>query len=226
LNAPIRNGLFLICWLIFAFTSLQAQNTGKIAGRVTDSATQSPLIGVNVVIKNTLLGAATDENGWYVILNVPPGKYQLNFNYIGYQILMVENVVVNMGRTTKIDARLNSTVMDLGETVTVTAERPIVEIDKTSSSVHYEAAEVENLPVENLRNVLELSPGIHKNPDGTLSIRGGGAYEINYSINGIKSMTTNSGVPAYGTGTKSENSWKYDINPLAISQMEVITRRI
>lgn len=215
---------FVYCFsVIIGHTGLNASSTGKITGQVRDAETKEPLIGVNVVVKGTLLGAATDLNGWYFILNVPPGKYKLDFFYIGYQQTTVADVLAKIDRTTRVDADLKTTVLDLGTTVTVTASRPIVEIDKTSTSVHYEAAEVENLPVENLRNVLELSPGISKNADGTLSIRGGGAFEINYSINGITSLTTNTGVPAYGTGGKSENSWKYDINPLAISQMEVIT---
>jgi len=208
---------------IFLQSPVQSQSTGKITGLVVDSESKDPIIGVNVVIKDAMMGAATDMKGWYVILNVPPGTYDLNFYCIGYRTVTVKDVRVNIGRTTKINVDLTSEVVDLGNEVTITAERPIVEIDKTSTSVHYEASEVRELPVENVRNLLELSPGISKNPDGTMSIRGGGSFEINYSINGIKSMNTNTGVPAYGTGTKSENSWKYDINPLAISQMEVIT---
>ncbi|MFZ5517636.1 MAG: TonB-dependent receptor [Candidatus Zhuqueibacterota bacterium] len=215
--------LILFSCLFIHPISLFAQQTGKITGRIFDTATKEPLIGVNVLVEGTYIGAATDTKGWYVILNVPPGTYALNCMYMGYQKVSVENVVVKIDRTTRIDVPMTATVMELGEEVVITAERPIVEIDKTSSSIHYEAKEVQNLPVENLRNVLQLSPGISKNADGTLSIRGGGAYEINYTINGIKSMNTNTGVPAYGTGSKSENSWKYDINPLAVSQMEVIT---
>lgn len=215
--------LILFSCLFIHALPLHSQQTGKISGQVIDASSSEPLIGVNVVVQDRLLGAATDANGWYIILNVPPGSYTLDFLYMGYQKISVENVNVKIDRTTRIDVSMTPTVMELGEEVTITAERPIVEIDKTSSSVHYEAREVQNLPVENLRNVLELSPGINKNADGTLSIRGGGAYEINYSINGIRSMNTNTGVPAYGTGSKSENSWKYDINPLAVSQMEVIT---
>ncbi|MBD3374129.1 TonB-dependent receptor [candidate division KSB1 bacterium] len=222
MNPRSVKGWILFLLLLMAAASV-AKQTGKIAGVITDAETKEPLIGANVIIQGTQLGAATDLKGWYVILNVPPGKYTLNIRYIGYQNVTVKDVQVNIGRTTKINVPLTSDVVDLGESVTITAERPIVEIDKTSSSVHYEASEMEIMPVENLRSVLELSPGINKNADGTLSIRGGGSFEINYSINGVKSLNTNTGVPAYGTGTKSENSWKYDVNPLAVAQMEVIT---
>lgn len=222
MNFRSYKGLILAALLLTATLS-HAKQTGKIAGVITDASTNEPLVGANVIVDGTQLGAATDINGWYVILNIPPGKYTLNVHFIGYQKVVVKDVQVNIGRTTKINVSLTSDIVDLGQSVTIVAERPIVEIDKTSSSVHYEASEVAVMPVENLRSVLELSPGINKNADGTISIRGGGSFEINYSVNGIKSINTNTGVPAYGTGTKSENSWKYDINPLAVSQMEVIT---
>ncbi len=51
-----------------------AQTTGKIAGKVKDKATNQAIIGVNVAIKGVSLGAATDANGWYMILNMPPGS--------------------------------------------------------------------------------------------------------------------------------------------------------
>ncbi|MBN1542867.1 TonB-dependent receptor [candidate division KSB1 bacterium] len=218
----IQACLFFSLVLLFCGTA-QAQHNGKIAGVVRDKESGEALPGANVLLEGTTLGAATDAQGKYVILAVAPGRHTLRCLYIGYQNVRVENVVVKIDRSTQIDIELQPATLDLGTTVTVTAERPIVEIDKTSSSIHFEAGEVNDLPVEGLRNILELSPGINKNPDGTISVRGGGAYEVNYSVNGIKSLNTNTGVPAYGTGGKSETSWKYDINPLAVAQLEVIS---
>ncbi len=215
--------IFLILVISVFPVVVFAQSTGKIAGTVTDAENGEPLAGVNVTVKDQLLGAATDMDGQFVILNVPPGEQVLIFEYIGYQTRQVENVEVKIDRTTRVDESMSIATLELDEVVTVTAERPIVENDKTFSSVHLDGADVRPLPVEGVRNVLELAPGINRNADGTLSIRGGGSFEINYSVNGIRSLNTNTGVPAYGTGTKSENSWKYDINPLAIAQMEVIS---
>ena len=212
---------------IFTFlavvTLAVAGPTGKVSGRVTDAVTGEPLPGVNVMLVGTSLGAATELDGSYYILNVPPGFHTLRFLFIGYQEMRVENIMVNIDRTTHQDISMSFAVLEAGEVVVVTAEAPIVEADKTESSVHLQARDLEALPVEGLRNVMEMTPGVNRNADGTMSIRGGGAYEINYSINGIKSMTTNTGVPAYGTGTKSDNSWKMDVNPLAIAQMEIIS---
>ncbi|WP_243663569.1 carboxypeptidase-like regulatory domain-containing protein [Rhodothermus marinus] len=58
---------------------------GRIAGVVTDAATGDPLPGVNVTIEGTTLGAASDIDGQYYILNVPPGRYTVRASMIGYQ---------------------------------------------------------------------------------------------------------------------------------------------
>ena len=56
-------------------TCLFAGVTGKLVGKVTDKNTGEPLIGANILLQNTNLGAATDENGEFIIINIPPGVY-------------------------------------------------------------------------------------------------------------------------------------------------------
>ncbi|MBN2279337.1 MAG: TonB-dependent receptor [Candidatus Marinimicrobia bacterium] len=215
--------LLLFC-LFFARMAL-ANGTGKIAGLVKDKATGEPMVGVNVVVKGEGIGAATDANGYFSIINVTPGKHEVIFQFIGYATVNVQEVLVNAGRTTTQDVDMQVAALDLGESVTVTAQRPIVEKDKTNSSVHIQAEEIVSSPTEGIREIMELSPGINRNADGTISIRGGGGYEISYSINGTKTLNTNTSATANGGSgmSKSENSWKYDINPLAVAQMEVIS---
>ena len=59
--------------------------TGSIRGKVLDSTNDSPLIGANVVIKNTTKGSATDVEGKFEISNLEPGQYTLMVSYIGYK---------------------------------------------------------------------------------------------------------------------------------------------
>ena len=219
----VLNRLLFFVLICLSIAQLQGQTPGKIAGVVRDAQSGEALIGVNVQVEETLLGASTDGDGYFVILNVPPGTYRLNFQYIGYQTTTVNEVQVKIDRTSTVELRMQSSSITVDEVVEVVASRDIVEVDKTFSSTHYDGEVVEDLPVEGLRNVLELSPSINRNPNGSLSIRGGNAYEINFSVNGIKSLNTNTGIPAYGTGDKSENTWKLDVNPLAVSQLEVVT---
>ena len=65
-----------IVLLLVSSYSIFAGTTGKISGTVVDKDTKEALIGANVFIKNTNLGAATDTEGRYTILQVPPGKYE------------------------------------------------------------------------------------------------------------------------------------------------------
>ena len=69
--------------ILFFLKPLYAGTTGKIAGRITDE-NNNPLIGCNVIIKGTSLGAASDLDGKYFILNIPPGVYEISSSMIGY----------------------------------------------------------------------------------------------------------------------------------------------
>ena len=61
--------------VLFFFNSVFAGTTGKLSGIVTNKETGDPLIGANVMIEGTVLGAATDTEGNYFILQIPPGTY-------------------------------------------------------------------------------------------------------------------------------------------------------
>jgi hypothetical protein len=71
---------------------------GKLRGRVTDRQTGEPLVGANVVIEGTGLGAAADVNGDYIILSVPPGVYTVRVTYIGYAPFGISNIRVSSKR--------------------------------------------------------------------------------------------------------------------------------
>ena len=94
----VSNRRILPILLIIGILSsgLFAGNTGKIMGKITDEQSDEPLIGVNIVIKGTSLGAATDANGFYYILQIPPGIYELETSYIGYHTMTVKNVRVKV----------------------------------------------------------------------------------------------------------------------------------
>jgi hypothetical protein len=78
---------------------------------------------VNVFLEGTPYGAATDQDGEYIILNIPPGDYTLRASYIGYTSYRVENIRVSLDRTTNQNFLLKEAFIE-GEEVTVVAERP------------------------------------------------------------------------------------------------------
>jgi outer membrane receptor protein involved in Fe transport len=211
--------------VIVCFASMLFAQMGKITGRVIDAATGEALGGANIILSELSIGAASDIDGNYVILNVPPGLYTLRYSYIGYSTVSMEKVQVQINRSTRMDVKMQVQAY-AGEEVLVTAERPIVEPNKTTSSTYFEDKDISAMPVDGIRDVMELTAGVAMNADGSISIRGGSGYDVSYSVNGMKSMTSNTGATAYGGSgmtEKSESSWKMEMNPLAIAQMEVIT---
>ena len=79
------------------FSMVFSQTTGKISGIVKDKSDSSSLPGANVYLKNTSFGAASDEQGRFTLINIPPGKYILKVDMIGYKSVKMENIILSMG---------------------------------------------------------------------------------------------------------------------------------
>ncbi|MBC7187271.1 MAG: carboxypeptidase-like regulatory domain-containing protein, partial [Calditrichaeota bacterium] len=186
--------------------TVEAGTTGKIAGRVVDADTNQPLPGVNVVIEGTMMGAATDANGYYFVINVPPGVYTVKASMIGYQEVRYENVRVSIDMTTPLNFRLKETVLDLGEAVTVVAERPLVRKDLTSTEAVVNSQTIQRLPVDRFHDVVNLQAGVVEG-----HFRGGRQGEVMYMIDGIPVNDIYSGQPAF----EVENN--------AIAELQVIS---
>ncbi len=160
--------------------SLAAAQTGKISGVVTDAASGEPMPGVNVVIAGTTTGSATDAEGRYFILNITPGSYALRASMVGYQTVEKQEVVVNLNRTTTVDFAMPFATFE-GEEITVTAERPDVVRERTSSSEIVRMSDVESAPgVRDLSDVLALTADV---VDG--HFRGGRQGEELYNLSGM-----------------------------------------
>ncbi len=165
--------------LLLLAAQLFAGTTGKITGRVRDQATGEPLVGVNVIVEESTLGAATDMDGHYFILNIPPGTYTVAALMIGYKKTRLQNVMVATDHTSQADFELvESTIM--GEEVMITATRPMIKRDLTSTEASISAQQIADLPVLTLTDVLNLQAGV---VDG--HFRGGRSSEVTYLIDGV-----------------------------------------
>jgi outer membrane receptor protein involved in Fe transport len=170
-------------FLLFAFIlltniTLLAQ-TGKISGSIVDATTGEPLIGVNVIVEGTILGAATDIDGFFAILNVSPGTYSVKASYIGFAPQTILNVRVNIGQTSELNFQLSDESIKT-DVVVVVANTPIVQRDVASSGANLNAEEINNLPVVNIASVVGLQAGVEGE-----TIRGGSGDEVVYEVNGI-----------------------------------------
>ncbi len=192
----------LICFTIFIiFSSLAYPASGKIAGIIKDAKTNEPLIGANVLIQGTTMGAASGLNGYYVILNVPPGTYTLKVSMIGFAQVTIEDVRVNIDQTTSIDVALNQESIQTQEVVVI-ARSPIVQRDVSSSRANISVAEIENLPVATVQNVIALQAGILSGSSGPI-IRGGGADQTAFVLDGITLRDERDNTPYTGISVTS-----------------------
>jgi outer membrane receptor protein involved in Fe transport len=178
----IYKHLILLVAIVFIYSlfiaSIKAQTTGKLKGMVTDETGES-LIGANVLIEGQSLGSATDDDGYYSIINVRTGTYRVRFGYVGYQTKIIDNVVINSDRTTQLNVVLSYEIIK-GEEVVVTAEKPLVDFNMTSSVATINKDDISKLPVQDLNEIVNLQAGV---VDG--HFRGGRLGEVQYQVDGV-----------------------------------------
>ncbi len=197
--------------LVFCISSVFAAVTGKISGNIVDAETGNPLVGANVIIVGTHLGAATDINGYYNILNIPPGTYEVQVSMMGYRNTIISEVFVRIDLTTQINAQMQPTVLDASEAVTVVATRELVQQDMTGSMASMGSEEIDNLPVQSVGDVLEMQAGVVRE-GGDFHIRGGRANEVTFWVDGVEVTDVYSGE---SMGARVENS--------AIQELQVVS---
>lgn len=174
-------------FMLSAVMVMYAGTTGKIAGKIVEESTGEPLVGVNVILVGTAQGAAADLDGNYFILNIPPGTYQLKAVAIGYASVTVNNVRVSIDLTTRMDFQLREEAIAMSEVV-VTAERPLVQMDLTSTAARVGGDQIAMLPIEDVATVVNLQAGV---VDG--HFRGGRINEVKYLIDGVSVVDVFSG---------------------------------
>jgi outer membrane receptor protein involved in Fe transport len=158
--------------------------TGKIAGKVIDQDSGEPMAGVQIMIKGTNHGATTDLEGFYVLLNIQPGNHSLVFVMMGYEQQEIRDVAVSADYTTTINASMRETIID-GEVIVVTAEKPLIQKDLTSTAVAIPESRISELPVEEMEQLIILQAGVTVDPKGNIHMRGGRSTEIAYLIDGV-----------------------------------------
>jgi outer membrane receptor protein involved in Fe transport len=169
----------LLSLLVFGPNMVRAGTTGKISGRITETSKSEGLAGANVILTGTNLGTATDIEGYYAILNIPPGRYEIQVRLIGYRTYVVKEVQVSADNTTKLDASMQEAVVSADEVV-VTAQKPVVQVNLTSTVATVSDKEIKTLPVQELADIVNLQAGV---VDG--HFRGGRDGEVQYQVNGV-----------------------------------------
>ncbi len=172
-------------FLLFAFlaSNMLFAQAGKLVGKVIDLETGEALIGANVLLEGTSMGAATDENGDYIMLNVTPGTYTVKARFIGYREQITSNIRVSVNLTTEANFALPTEEYQT-ETIVVSAPKPLVDKNITNSTSVVKAEDIENLPVRGVNAIVATQAGVVSGRGG-LNIRGSRSDATAYYVDGV-----------------------------------------
>lgn len=175
---------FLLFIILFISALTAIAQTGKVVGKIIDLESGEALIGANVIIEGTNLGAATNMEGEYMIINVPPKNYTIVAKYIGYQNVTKSNINISVNVTTEVDFALPGTEYELG-TVTIVAPKPLINKNITNSVSILGSEDIENLPIRGVTNIVAGQTGVVQQGEN-LYVRGGRQDAVAYYVDGVK----------------------------------------
>ncbi len=223
-KAQFLHTLLIIFFGLFISKIALAAN-GKITGRVIDSQTNEPLPSVNIVITHTYLpdgrevpvdhpmGAATNIDGYYFILNVPPGVYDVKASFVGYTSVTQKMVRVDLDRTIVLDFQLTQGAIQVNQVV-VTAKRDIIKPDVSATQEVIQAQRLTEMPVMRMDEFLGTLKGVQivsGSSGNGLSIRGGSIRETDVRLDGLSLRDP-----------RTDNSY-LALNTTTIKEIQVLT---
>src|SRR3954467_14869265 len=188
----------MIAVYAFALTATSAtaqQTTGNIQGRIVD-AQKAAVPGVTVTAKSAATGftrtEVTDAEGIYRLNALPVGTYDLHAELSGFQPQDRKGLVVNVSQT--LDLNVDLKVGGVSESVSVTAESPLVSTSSSSVGGVVDTTKIESLPLNGRQfaNLAATIPGVglgfHSDPTKSTQfspqIAGGNGRNLNYQIDG------------------------------------------
>src|SRR5205814_6374639 len=129
-------------------------------------------------------GGLTDSEGQFLITGIPAGTYDVKIQYLGYAPEVRSGVVVTGGKATPLTIPMSEIVVQEAKAIEVTGERRLVETRSGTTSRSTTAAEIKNLPVQSISDVLQQQAGISQEGD-QIHVRGGRADETVFVVNGV-----------------------------------------
>lgn len=163
----------LLCFLLGSLSTLYAQKTGEISGKVIDKTTNEPLPYVSIVVKEndaTVTGGITEENGEFTIKNLEPKNYSVAIQFMGYKTqklsanLLGDNKKINLGTIIlEEEAMLLNEVEIIKEVSTIEQkiDRKVITVGRDLTTAGGTASEIMN-------NI----PSVNVDQDGNISLRG------------------------------------------------------
>jgi hypothetical protein len=223
----LSRSLLIVALLAISASRIAAQGTtGNILGTISDSTgavVPNAQVAATNLETNFTRAATTNESGEYQIQLLPPGSYRVEVTASGFKKFIQTGVVLEVNRNARIDAALTAGAVT--ETVSVTADAPLVETSNPALGQTINNQDILNLPLVNrdIYSLLELTAGVDTTfqatdnfgaPMRVTLVNGssnGGAGSVNYSLDG--------GTNASGL----RNTGNQVPNPDAVREFRVIT---
>ena len=213
----------IVILLVLALTPVLGAS-GRITGTVKDLSTGEALVGANLILiekwENEVAvsidppqGAFTDASGYFTILNVSPGLYNLKATMIGYAPVTQTGIRVNLDRNTVLNFNLSVVAIEYAEVI-VEADQPVIKADIYGTVESITGARIEQAPFERMDEFMDKMKGIELTDSDQghgLSIRGGDIRETDIMIDAISIRDT-----------RSDNAY-LNINTAAIEEIQVKT---
>lgn len=173
--------------LAFLFTTiLFAGTTGKLAGKVTDDkGNPIPYANITIMDGETLVaGMMTKENGSYFIINITPGIYEVTCLRNGFRTQKSPNVQISIDITAMLNFIMPQQAIEIEGFDVVEKKNEMIQPTKTQSGGTISAAEMENIAVTQIEDVIAMQAGVTLS-NGEIHVRGGRSNELAYTVDGM-----------------------------------------
>ncbi|HLP15691.1 MAG TPA: TonB-dependent receptor [Bacteroidota bacterium] len=188
-----------------------AQSTGTIVGRIIDEKTKEGLPSVNVKVKGTYYGAASDFDGNFKIEKMNPGTYNIDVTLLGYKEVQYSGMKVEAGKTLTLNVKMGESVLALGTEVVIVGEKRLFDVEETASKKAIKSEDLQVAALRDVKDVVGLQTGVVQS-DNEIHIRGSRGYENAYLVDGVSVQDVLGGT-GFGLQVSSD----------AIQEVEVIT---
>jgi len=214
----------LSVFLLVGFSLAATAQSAKIKGSVT-TTNNTPLSGATIELSQTTLGTTTDENGNFILSNIPSGNYRLILSYVGFKtkyvdLSVLENTIKDLGAFQLEEAQEMLGVVSINgkkhnkftrETSVSVSKMPLADIENPQVYNSITASLLEEQVITNFDDALKNAPGIDKLWESTGRGNDGAGY---YSLRGFAVQPTlTNGLPALTNGSP---------DPANIESIEVI----
>ncbi|MCA2005103.1 MAG: TonB-dependent receptor, partial [Ignavibacterium sp.] len=212
--------IFFIIILAYAF-NLSAQSKGSIIGLILDKETGDAIVGANVLIENTNIGAATDLEGKFRIENVEAGKYNIVISYISYSKVRIKGVEVHSGKVTDLKVALIPEAISVDEVVVVdkldrSYENALINQRKKSSSISdgISSEQIKRSNDASTSDALKRIPGVTLLDNKFIFVRGTSERYSNAQLNNTSLSSTE----------PEKKSFAFDLLPTSLLSNTIVIK--